>query len=31
MEQWPNDPIEWVIVVSLVVIVASTWWIIFNG
>jgi hypothetical protein len=31
MEQWPNDPIEWVIVISLVVIVASTWWIIFNG
>ena len=31
MEQFPNDPIEWVIVISLVGIVASTWWIIFNG
>ena len=31
MDQFPNDPIEWVIVISLVGIVASTWFIIFNG
>ena len=31
MDQWPNDPIEWVIVISLVGIVASTWFIIFSG
>ena len=31
MKQFPNDPLEWLVVISLFGIVASTWWIIFNG